>query len=367
MGEKITDLLVKGVEGEFLTEAEGLTLMQGAPMGALMAAAHRVRMRLHPGSEVTWIVDRNMNISNVCHAGCLFCNFSCSSGSERAFITGMDEYREKIRELFALGGDQLLLQGGLHPKLGLDFYTDLFRTLKGEFPQLKLHALGPPEVAHLAKLEGLSFGEVLDTLLDSGLDSLPGAGAEILSDRVRKQLSPGKCTTGEWLEVMHEAHRRGIITSATMMFGHIETMEERMRHLVLLRDIQQQRPTGAVGFISFIPWPFQDQNTALAKQKKVFNSVSPIEYIRFIALSRLMLPNIPNLQPSWLTVGIPAAQVCLHGGGNDFGSVMIEEHVVSSAGATSRADSRMLTMAIREAGFIPVQRNQLFERVKQEL
>jgi cyclic dehypoxanthinyl futalosine synthase len=363
MGQKITDILIKGVEGEFLTGDEGMELLAGATLGELMTAAHSVRMKLHPEPEVTWIIDRNVNISNVCHAGCLFCNFSCSANSGRAFITSMEEYREKIGELFTLGGDQLLLQGGLHPQLGLAYYTGLFSSLKREFPALKLHALGPPEIVHIAGIEGISIGEVLDALLAAGLDSLPGAGAEILSDRVRKQLSPGKCTTEEWLSAMHEAHCRGMITSATMMFGHIETMEERIRHLILLRDLQAQRPSGATGFISFIPWPFQDQGTALAIRKRVYNNVSVIDYIRFFALSRLMLPNIPNFQPSWLTVGIPAGQICLHAGGNDFGSVMIEEHVVSSAGATEQADSGGMIRAIRQAGFIPVRRNQAFEPV----
>jgi cyclic dehypoxanthinyl futalosine synthase len=362
----VAELLDRGGAGEFLTLEEGMRLMAEASLSSLMAAAHQVRMRLHPEPEVTWIIDRNVNISNVCHAGCLFCNFSCSTNSGRAFITGMDEYRAKIRELFALGGDQLLLQGGLHPTLGLQFYTGLFSSLKEEFPHLKLHALGPPEVAHIAKMEGMGTGAVLDALLAAGLDSLPGAGAEILSDRVRRQLSPGKCSTDEWLEVMHEAHQRGVITSATMMFGHIETLEERIRHLLLLRDLQSAKPEGSAGFISFIPWPFQDQDTALAKRKGVYNSITPIEYIRFFALSRLMLPNISNLQPSWLTVGIPTAQVCLHSGGNDFGSIMIEEHVVSSAGATAQADIRLLTKSIREAGFKPVQRNQAFERMVQQ-
>ncbi len=328
-----------------------------------MAAAHARRMQLHPGSEVTWIIDRNVNISNVCHAGCLFCNFSCSRSSGRAFITTLEEYREKIEDLFALGGDQLLLQGGLHPDLGLRFYEELFSGLKAEFPTLKLHALGPPEIVHLANLEGISYGEVLDTLRKAGLNSLPGAGAEILSNRVRKMLSPGKCTTEEWLEVMFEAHQRHITTSATMMLGHVETLEERFEHLRLLRDLQQQKPADAHGFISFIPWPFQEDGTALSKKLGAFNRVTTYEYLRFIAVSRLMLPNIPNLQPSWLTVGIPAGQLCLHGGANDFGSIMIEEHVVSSAGATHTADGNTLMQAIRDAGFVPVQRDQEFRPV----
>jgi len=355
--EHITD---KALSGLPLSVEEGLHLFREAPLPGLMAAAHHVRLTFHPEPVVTWIIDRNVNISNVCHAGCLFCNFSCSRSSSRAFVTTMDAYREKVSELFALGGNQLLLQGGLHPDLGLSFYTELFAALKGEFPALRLHALGPPEVVHLARLEGVSTDEVLGHLAAAGLDSLPGAGAEILSDRVRRELSPGKCSTEEWLGVMYQAHQRNITTSATMMFGHIETVEERMEHLVLLRELQKQRPEGSHGFISFIPWPFQDSGTALAKKFGVKNTVTPIEYIRFFAVARLMLNNIPNMQPSWLTVGVPAAQICLHGGGNDFGSVMIEEHVVSSAGAKHQMDSEGIRKAIRDAGFEPVLRDQQF-------
>lgn len=361
--DRTTEILVKARHLVPLSVEEGITLFQEAPLGHLMSAAHARRVQLHPEPVVTWIIDRNVNISNVCHAGCLFCNFSCSRSSSRAFITTPEEYHEKITEMFGMGGNQLLLQGGLHPELGLRFYEELFSGLKQSFPELRLHALGPPEIVHLAKMEGISFGEVLDVLRKAGLDSLPGAGAEILSDRVRKMLSPGKCSVSEWLAVMQEAHQRHITTSATMMLGHVETLEERFEHLVLLRETQALKPETAKGFISFIPWPFQDEGTALSKKLGVFNRVSAEEYIRFIAVSRLMLHNIPNLQPSWLTVGIPVAQICLHGGANDFGSVMIEEHVVSSAGASYSASSETLMQAIREAGFIPVRRNQDFEHL----
>lgn len=354
---RIVELCLDGGE---VSHQEAMIMYREAPLAGLMAAAHTMRQRLHPGNSVTWITDRNVNISNVCHAGCLFCNFSCSRSSDRAYITTIEEYREKIDELFALGGRQLLLQGGLHPDLGLAYYSDLFRSLKSEYPMLKLHALGPPEIVHIAQLEGADYGTVLDELISAGLDSLPGAGAEILSDRVREQLSPGKCTTEEWLEVMHEAHKRNITTSATMMFGHIETLEERISHLLLLRGVQNLKPAGAKGFISFIPWPFQDTDTVLAKRHNVYNKVTSMEYIRLIAVSRLILNNFDNIQPSWLTVGLPAAQICLHGGANDFGSIMIEEHVVSSAGATHKIDAEGIKEAIRLAGFEPVQRDQEF-------
>jgi cyclic dehypoxanthinyl futalosine synthase len=356
----IESILQRALACEHLTLKDGMALLGEGTTGQLMAAANTLRMLLHPDKEVTWIIDRNVNISNVCHAGCLFCNFSCSRNSQKAFITTHEQYREKIGSLFQLGGNQLLLQGGLHPDLGIGFYVDLFSRLKQEYPTLKLHALGPPEVVHLARLDGLSYGEVLDQLTAAGLDSLPGAGAEILSDRVRAKLSPGKCTSGEWLEVMHEAHVRGIVTSATMMFGHIETLEERVEHLILLRDLQHRRPEGSTGFVSFIPWPYQDAGTALAKRHQVHNTVTSLEYVRFFAVARLVLNNIPNMQPSWLTVGVPTAQICLHGGGNDFGSVMVEEHVVSSAGATHTMDAEGMMKAIRDAGFTPVFRDQRF-------
>lgn len=226
---------------------------------------------------------------------------------------------------------------------------------------LKLHALGPPEIAHIAHLENISYTEVLEHLIAAGLDSLPGAGAEILSDRVRKQLSPAKCSATEWLEVMRQAHRLGMVTSATMMFGHIETIEERLQHLISIRDLQSEKPAGTPGFLSFIPWPFQDEQTVLREKYGIQQNVSAHEYIRLIALARIVLFNVPNIQASWLTVGKETAQLCLHAGANDFGSIMIEEKVVSGAGAHNSFDSEGIQQAIREAGFVPARRNQKFE------
>jgi cyclic dehypoxanthinyl futalosine synthase len=255
----------------------------------------------------------------------------------------------------------LLLQGGMHPELGLDFYTNLFRDLKKINPRLKLHALGPPEVVHIAKMEGISYRETLEKLVEAGLDSLPGAGAEILADRVRSQVSKNKCTALQWLDVMREAHKLGLTTSATMMFGHIETKQERIEHMTAIRQVQAEKPEGSKGFISFIPWPFQDEGTTLQKMLGTKSSVSSDEYIRTIAISRLMLPNIPNIQASWLTVGKETGQLCLHAGANDFGSIMIEENVVSVAGANFKFDKVGIQKAIREAGFVPQLRNQQFE------
>jgi cyclic dehypoxanthinyl futalosine synthase len=273
----------------------------------------------------------------------------------------MPTYRKKIEETMKWGGDQLLLQGGHHPELGLDFYVNTFRQIKKEFPTIKLHTLGPPEVAHICKLEKMSHHDVLVELKKAGMDSLPGAGAEILVDRVRRLISKGKCGAQEWLDIMHEAHKLNITTSATMMFGHVETIEERFEHFIKIRDVQAQKPENAKGFLAFIPWTFQDVDTLLAKIRGVHNLTTPEEYIRMIALSRIMLPNIKNIQASWLTVGKQIAQICLHGGANDFGSIMLEENVVSAAGAPHRFTYRSIQDAIREAGFEPQLRNQQYE------
>lgn len=359
---KIDSLIEKALRMEFLTTEEGIFLFRQAPLSMLMMAGHAMRKKLHPGKEVTWIIDRNVNITNVCVSGCTFCNFYRKHNSDEAYITTIPEYCRKIEEMQRLGGDQLLLQGGLHPKLDIAFYENLFSDLKQRYPTLKLHALGPPEIAWLAKKSRIAVKEVLERLVQSGLDSLPGAGAEILSDRVRRQLSPGKCSAGEWLEVMEEAHRMDLITSATMMFGHIETLEERMEHLISLRTLQARKPEGHRGFLNFVPWPFQDDGTVLREESGVSNQVTADEYIRMIAISRLILPNIPHIQASWLTVGKETAQLCLYAGANDFGSIMIEENVVSVAGARNSFNAEGIQQAILEAGFIPVRRDQGFEK-----
>jgi cyclic dehypoxanthinyl futalosine synthase len=358
------ELLNRALKLDFLTAEEGKYLFDHAATSELMLAGNSLRQKHNPGNRVTWIIDRNVNTTNVCIANCKFCNFFRVPGHPESYITTMEQYRAKIEETMRYGGRQLLLQGGHHPELGLKFYTDTFRQLKAEFPQIKLHALGPPEVAHISKLEGMTHTEVLKELRSAGLDSLPGAGAEILNDRVRRMISKGKCSGREWLDVMRAAHQLNITTSATMMFGHIETIEERFEHLVLLRDVQSEKPAHAKGFIAFIPWPFQDEDTILRNVKGIRNQVTGDEYIRMIALSRIMLPNIQNIQASWLTVGKSVAQVCLHSGANDFGSIMIEENVVSAAGAPHRFTSNGIQQAIREAGFIPQLRNQQYEQIE---
>jgi cyclic dehypoxanthinyl futalosine synthase len=358
---ELNRLYRKALDFGFLTVEEGVYLYNQAPLADLMFIGNELRKIQVPHGRVTWQIDRNVNTTNVCIANCKFCNFYRIPGHAEAYITDMPTYRRKIEETFQYGGDQLLLQGGHHPELGLQFYVNTFRQIKQEYPQLKLHALGPPEVAHITKLEKSTHKEVLAALKEAGLDSLPGAGAEILIDRVRRLISKGKCGAQEWLDVMHEAHKLNITTSATMMFGHVETIEERFEHLVKIRDVQSKKPAEAKGFLAFIPWTFQDVDTLLAKIRGVQNLTTPEEYIRMISLSRIMLPNVKNIQASWLTVGKDIAQLCLHAGANDFGSIMIEENVVSAAGAPHRFTYKTIQTAIEDAGFIPQLRNQQYE------
>lgn len=358
---RVDDLLQRALNFEFLSAEEGVFLFEEASTPELMYVGNTMRQHHVPGDVVTWIIDRNSNTTNVCIANCKFCNFYRRPGHEESYITSIEEYKQKIEETFLLGGEQLLLQGGHHPDLGLDYYVNLFSELKDLYPNLKLHALGPPEIAHIVKLEKSTHYEVLKALKEAGLDSLPGAGAEILSDRVRRLISKGKCGGKEWLDVMRAAHQLHLTTSATMMFGHIETNLERMQHFVDLRQVQSEKPADAKGFLAFIPWPFQDEDTILKRIKRARNTCTGDEYIRMIAMSRIMLPNIINIQSSWLTVGKQTAQVTLHAGANDFGSIMIEENVVSAAGANYRFTADGIQEAIREAGFRPQLRNQQYE------
>ena len=347
----IDALLQRALAFEFLLAEEGQYLFENAPTADLMYVANELRKIQKPDGLVTWQIDRNVNTTNACIANCKFCNFFRPPGHEEVYVTSIEEYKPKIEETIRYGGDQLLLQGGHHPDLGLDFYTNLFSELKDLYPEIRLHALGPPEVAHICKLEGKSHTEVLTALKESGMDSLPGAGAEILNDRVRRLISRGKCTGQEWLDVMRACHQLHITTSATMMFGHIETLEERFEHLVWIRQVQSEKPADAEGFLAFIPWPFMDDGTLLNRIRGIKNNVSADEYLRMIAISRIMLPNIKNIQASWLTVGKETAQLCLHAGANDFGSIMIEENVVSAAGAPHRFTYKSIQESIRKAGF----------------
>lgn len=358
---EIQSLLEKALRLEDLTPEEGVFLFENASTAQLMYTGHALRKIHRPDNIVSWIIDRNSNTTNVCIANCKFCNFYRRPGHEEAYITSIEEYKQKIEETFAYGGRQLLLQGGHHPDLGLSYYVDLFKELKSLYPELKLHALGPPEIAHIAKLDQASHTEVLSALKEAGLDSLPGAGAEILDDRVRRLISKGKCGADEWLDVMRAAHQLDITTSATMMFGHIETNLERMEHFAKLREVQYEKPEHANGFLAFIPWPFMDEDTILKRIKRARNTCTGDEYVRMIAMSRIMLANVKNVQSSWLTVGKKIAQVTLHAGANDFGSIMIEENVVSAAGAAFRFTADGIQEAIREAGYEPRLRTQEYE------
>lgn len=359
-------LLDRALAGEALSLEEGVFLFHNAPLAALMHTANEIRKIKKKDTDgiVTWQIDRNVNTTNVCVANCKFCNFfvpPTEKFKDKAYITDDATYKRKIQETIDLGGDQLLLQGGHHPKLGIDYYEETFSKIKSWFPDIRLHSLGPPEIVHIADMAGLSYLETMRRLKASGLDSLPGAGAEILNDRVRRIISNGKCNGKEWLDVMRACHQLDITTSATMMFGHIETIEERFEHLVWIREVQDEKPEGANGFLAFIPWPYQDDGTLLNRVKGISSDVSPDEYIRMISLCRIMLNNIDNIQASWLTVGPKVAQVCLHAGANDFGSIMIEENVVSAAGAPFRFTSEEIQACIVEAGFKPKLRNQLYE------
>ncbi len=365
----LTDIYHRALDGTPLTFAEAMALWNDAPLAELMAAADAVRRRLHPEERVTWQIDRNVNITNVCVSGCKFCSFHCRlADRERAYVTSMEEYRRKIREMLALGGEQLLLQGGLHPRLDLAWYEELFSALKSEFPNVKLHALGPPEIAHIARISGFGsdaegYRTVLERLVTAGLDSLPGAGAEILDNEIRRRISPGKCSADTWLEVMRVAHRMGLCTSATMMYGHVERPEHRILHLLKIRDLQSLKSDSAPGFLSFIAWPYQGRGTALEEETGLSGGAETAEFLRMIAVSRLVLHNIPNIQASWLTTGLAAGQMALHGGANDMGAIMIEENVVSATGFEGRTtiDAERMQEAIRAAGFTPALRNQRYE------
>lgn len=350
------NILQKPLSSLFLTEEEALLLYREASLAELMAAANGVRERLHPTRGVTWQIDRNVNTTNVCVSGCKFCNFHCRLAErDKAYVTTLEQYCEKTEYMFSLGGDQLLIQGGMNPELMLEYYEELFSTLKRRYPALKLNALGAPEVHFLSRKAGVSYREVLIRLRDAGLDSLPGAGAEILNNEVRRFLSPGKCSADEWIAVMREAHLLGIPTTATMMYGHVETLEQRVEHLFRIRDLQAE--TG--GFKAFIPWAFQGRGTQLEALGYAGGN-NAAEYLRLMAISRLVLLNVVNIQASWLTMGVATAQMALHGGANDMGSIMIEENVVSSAGSYNWLDAAGMQEAIRRAGFEPLLRDQQY-------
>ncbi len=351
---QITEVVRERVEeGRRVSREEAVDLLREGDFLELGMLADAVRWRLHPESVVTYIIDRNINYTNVCTAQCAFCAFYRDLPSKEGYVLDKTQLTEKIEETMALGGRQILLQGGLHPDLGIEYYEELFKWMKASFP-IWVHGLSPAEVHHIARTSHLSIEETLRRLVDAGLDSIPGGGAEVLSDRVRQIIGIAKGSTAEWLEVMEAAHGLGMKTTATMMFGHVETLEERIDHLLHLRDLQDR--TG--GFTAFIAWTFQPENTALAGDE-----LTSFQYLRTLAVARIVLDNFPNVQASWVTQGSKIGQLSLRFGANDFGSLMIEENVVSAAGAHFRLTEGEMARAIQDAGFTPKRRTMQYEIV----
>ena len=354
----LNTLYTKALSLSNLTIDEGVRLFNETPPSQLFSLAQKIRFAKIPEKRVSWQIDRNINYTNVCISGCLFCNFHCKlSDKERSYTINSQELEEKIKHLRQLGGDQILLQGGLHPHYDISYYEKLLKTIKSIDPSIKLNAFGPPEISHIARLSSLTIEETLTRLIDAGLNTLPGAGAEILTDRVRKQLSPGKPTTSQWLEVMEIAHKMGLGTTATMVYGHIETIEERVDHLIKIRDLQSKRPKESPGFRAFICWPMQTEGTKLVERYET-REISIVEHLKMVAISRIVLNNIAHIQASWLTTGRETGMLALHSGADDMGSIMIEENVVSSAGAEHKLDSAEMVNTIKEAGFEPWLRDQ---------
>ena len=349
----IAKLLEKSVAGERLTPEEGLELTECNDLALLGSAANAVTRRLHPESYRTYNIDRNINYTNVCTAVCNFCAFYRGPKDPEGYVLERSELLEKIRETVALGGDQILLQGGLHPKYKLDWYEEMLSDIKSHFPQLNIHGFSPPEIYHFTKVNNCSLKEVLTRLKDAGLGSLPGGGAEILVDRVRDAITRGKVNSDNWLDVMRVWHQLGGKSSATMMFGHVETKQERIEHLERLRQLQDE--TG--GFKAFICWTFQPDNTQMSDVKPL----GAFEYLKMQAIARLYLDNIPNIQSSWVTQGLKIGQLALVYGANDMGSLMIEENVVAEAGTVHYLSLEQMREAISSLGFTPRQRNVHYE------
>lgn len=346
------DLMDRVLSGEVLEREEGILLF-GLDLLTLGRLARARRERIHPTDRVTFVVDRNSNYTNVCSSKCRFCAFYREERDRDAYVLSFEELGKKIEELLEVGGTQLLLQGGLHPELKLEYYLNLFRWIKERYP-VHLHALSPPEINHISQLSQLSVREVIEKLIEAGLDSIPGGGAEILVDRVRQEISPHKIKTDVWLQVMEEAHKLGLRTTATMMFGCGESIEERVEHFLKIRELQER--TG--GFTAFIPWPFQPFNTALGGV-----GTTGVEYLKTLAMSRIMLTNVENIQASWVTQGEKVGQLALFFGANDFGGTMLEENVVSSCGVSHEVPFERTLKVIRDAGFVPVQRDTLYREV----
>ncbi len=356
MQAQVKKITAKAAQGKRLTADQGLLLFKQADLLTLGELANAARKRLHPKRLVTFIVDRNINYTNVCVNKCKFCAFYRDVDSPDAYILAKDEIFKKIDETIAQGGTQILMQGGVHPELGIEYFEDLFSSIKSRFT-IQVHSLSPAEITFLAKKADISLTDTLKRLRTSGLDSIPGGGAEILVDRVRKKVSPNKIRWRQWADVMRAAHKLGMPTSATMMFGSLETDKEIVEHLVKLRDIQDETR----GFTAFIPWTYQPGNTELGGR-----SATAIEYLKVLAISRIMLDNFDNIQASWVTQGAKIAQVALEFGANDFGSTMIEENVVAAAGISFRMSQQDIVNLIKDAGYVPAQRDTTYKILKRE-
>jgi cyclic dehypoxanthinyl futalosine synthase len=349
----VDSIVAKVMEGGRVSAAEALELYRRAPTHVLGRLADSIRLRKHPEGVVTYIIDRNVNYTNICVARCNFCAFYRPVGSGEGYVLGFEEIFHKIDETIAVGGNQLLLQGGHNPDLPIKWYEDLFRAVKSRYPAFKLHALSPPEVLHISRLNQIPTTTVIERLVAAGLDSIPGGGAEILVDRVRKLLNCySKASSDEWIDIMRQAHHAGLRTTATMMYGTVETHEERIEHMMRLRDLQDETS----GFTAFITWSYQPEHTEHGGYEE-----TGVDYLRTLALSRIVLDNFDNLQASWVTQGGKVGQLSLAFGANDMGSVMIEENVVRAAGAAYCMDELEIVVNIEDAGFVPKRRNMHYE------
>jgi cyclic dehypoxanthinyl futalosine synthase len=355
----IQPILERALAGERLTASDCTALLESDEIARIGVAADEIRKRKHPSGVVTYIIDRNINYTNVCNVVCTFCAFYRRPGKPDTYVRTVEEICEKIDETIALGGTGILMQGGLHPDFGIEWYEELLRTLHAKYPQMQLHSFSPPEIHNIHLISGLSYEEIMTRLKAAGLSSLPGGGGEILDDEVRKRVST-KCTTDEWLAVMRATHHVGLRSTATMMFGIGDNVAHRVRHLERIRALQDE--TG--GFTAFIPWTFQRENTALGRRIK--DEPTGVDYLKMVSVSRLFLDNIEHIQSSWLTQGLRLGQVVLRFGADDMGSIMIEENVVSAAGAHNEADERMLRYLIRTAGFTPQQRDILYHHINRD-
>jgi cyclic dehypoxanthinyl futalosine synthase len=356
----VREVLDKALDGERISDDDAVVLLRSRDLVAVGRAANEVRNRLNDPGRVTFIVDRNLNYTNVCVTDCDFCAFYRQPGDRReGYLLPKPVIYKKIEETLAIGGTGLLMQGGHHPDLGIDYYEDLFRSIKARY-KIHLHALSPSEVQHIARRSKLTIPETLSRLRDSGLDSLPGGGAEILVDRVRKIIAPKKTRTAEWLDVMRQAHRLGMSTTATMMYGHVETLEERVEHMRRIRELQDETR----GFRAFISWTFQRDGNRLEELVPEESRPTSVDYLLTQAVSRIYLDNVPHIQSSWVTQGMKVGQVALGFGADDMGSVMIEENVVSAAGTTHRTTTDELVHLIRSYGKVPVQRDTLYREVR---